>query len=425
MKKYIYIIMMLQTITATVGAQDSLQTYIMVATHHNPQVMAAYNAYRAQLVAVGGEGVLNDPELSVAFFPKSMEQVNVKQVATFSVMQMFPWFGTLKAGRRQMEWKAEAAYQLYRQTGIELAFEVQKRWYDMLATQEKIRFVKQRRMLLKDIKEVSLYQYKSPTMAKGAKMSDLLRLESEDARLEERIASQESVLELQKQQFNLLLHREPASPIVLPDTIVEREMPMVTWSDMERNHPQLAQLTAEGQAYSAQQEKAIRMGMPMFGVGVEYMLNSKVEMPRMADMNGMDMLMPMVKMTLPIYRKKTHAARKSAELLKQSAADRYKRQQDVLRSRLLAIKQRAADEKRKLALYEKELEILQKTIVLMQAEYATGTTSLTDILQATREQIDYWLSKAEAMARYNTLVAECDQLASKYDYTEREVRHDK
>lgn len=425
MKKYIYIIMMLQAITATVGAQDSLQTYIMVAAHHNPQVMAAYNAYRAQLVAAGGEGVLNDPELSVAFFPKSMEQVNVKQVATFSVMQMFPWFGTLKAGRRQMEWKAEAAYQQYRQTGIELAFEVQKRWYDMLATQEKIRFVKQRRMLLKDIKEVSLYQYKSPTMAKGAKMSDQLRLESEDARLEERIASQESVLELQKQQFNLLLHREPASPIVLPDTIVEREMPMVTWSDMERNHPQLAQLTAEGQAYSAQQEKAIRMGMPMFGVGVEYMLNSKVEMPRMADMNGMDMLMPMVKMTLPIYRKKTHAARKSAELLKQSAVDRYKRQQDVLRSRLLAIKQRAADEKRKLALYEKELEILQKTIVLMQAEYATGTTSLTDILQATREQIDYWLSKAEAMARYNTLVAECDQLASKYDYTEREVRHDK
>ncbi len=52
----------------------------------------------------------------------------------------------------------------------------------------------------------------------------------------------------------------------------------------------------------------------------------------------------------------------------------------------------------------------------MVAEYANGTTSLTDILQTSRENIDYSLKKFEALARYNTIVAEYEKLASLHDY---------
>ena len=50
-------------------------------------------------------------------------------------MQMFPWFGTLKAGRQIMEQKAEAAYQEFRENGIALAYDV----HDLMIYNEKAR----------------------------------------------------------------------------------------------------------------------------------------------------------------------------------------------------------------------------------------------------------------------------------------------
>jgi outer membrane protein TolC len=134
----------------------------------------------------------------------------------------------------------------------------------------------------------------------------------------------------------------------------------------------------------------------------------------MADMTGNDMVMPMVKVTLPIFRRKTNAMRRSAQLGKEAAEYDRQRRQDMLHSEYLSIAQRAADELRKLALYDKQNAILDNTLKLMQAEYATGASSLTDILVTTRQEIDYALQRAEAKARYNTVVAEYEKLASKY-----------
>ena len=57
----------------------------------------------------------------------------------------------------------------------------------------------------------------------------------------------------------------------------------------------------------------------------------------------------------------------------------------------------------------------------MQREYVSATTTLTDILSTTREQIDYALKKAEARAQYNTLVAEYEKMISGHDFAERMV----
>ena len=158
-------------------------------------------------------------------------------------------------------------------------------------------------------------------------------------------------------------------------------------------------------------------GMPKVGVGVEYMLNGKVDMPNMANMNGKDMWMPMVKVILPVFRRRTNQTRKSARLMQESAASGIEQRQDALRSTYLGIEKRATDIDRKVKLYDSETEILAKTLQLMRDEYANGTTSLTDILQTQREQIDYDLLRAEAYAQYNSLVAEMERLAVSHDNT--------
>ena len=59
------------------------------------------------------------------------------------------------------------------------------------------------------------------------------------------------------------------------------------------------------------------MGYPMVGVGVNYTAISKSEMSA-SSMNGKDMIMPMVTVTIPLYRKKYNAMKSEAELMKEA-----------------------------------------------------------------------------------------------------------
>ena len=393
--------------------EDSLAVYIAEAIRNNPGLKSEYQAYQAQMANAQGAGVLSDPQLSVGLFPQAMHHVNGKQLATITIMQMFPWFGTLKAGREQMEYKAQEAYQKFREKSLSTAFDVEKQWYSILATQEKLKAVKQKRALLNDIKKVAIYLYKNYTAGRDTKMSDQLRLDAEEERLKEQTESLETQLTLQKQQFNITMHRQPNVALSLPDSIPLRQMPTFNWTEIERNNPKLAQYSAIQKAFKSQEEQTRAKGMPMIGVGLQYMLNGKVDMPMMPNMNGKDMVMPMVSVTIPIYRKKITSAIHSAQLMERSAAYNYQSQLDALQSTYLSIEQRADDIKRKLKLYESEVSLLNRTLELMQKEYATGATSLTDILQTTRESIDYDLLKAEANAQYNTITAEAIQLLAR------------
>ena len=393
--------------------EDSLAVYIAEAIRNNPGLRSEYQAYQAQMANAQGAGFLSDPQLSVGLFPQAMHHVNGKQLATITIMQMFPWFGTLKAGREQMEYKAQEAYQKFREKSLSTAFSVEKQWYSILATQEKVKAVKQKRALLNDIKKVAIYLYKNYTAGRDTKMSDQLRLDAEEERLKEQTESLETQLTLQKQQFNITLHRQPNAALSLPDSIPLRQMPTFNWTEIERNNPKLAQYSAIQKAFKSQEEQTRAKGMPMIGVGLQYMLNGKVDMPMMPNMNGKDMVMPMVSVTIPIYRKKITSAIHSAQLMERSAAYNYQSQLDALQSTYLSIEQRADDIKRKLKLYESEVSLLNRTLELMQKEYATGAASLTDILQTTRESIDYDLLKAEANAQYNTITAEAIQLIAR------------
>ena len=384
--------------------EDSLAVYIAEAIRNNPGLKSEYQAYQAQMANAQGAGVLSDPQLSVGLG---------KQRTTITIMQMFPWFGTLKAGREQMEYKAQEAYQKFREKSLSTAFNVEKQWYSILATQEKVKAVKQKRALLNDIKKVAIYLYKNYTAGRDTKMSDQLRLDAEEERLKEQTESLETQLTLQKQQFNITMHRQPNAALSLPDSIPLRQMPTFNWTEIERNNPKLAQYSAIQKAFKSQEEQTRAKGMPMIGVGLQYMLNGKVDMPMMPTMNGKDMVMPMVSVTIPIYRKKITSAIHSAQLMERSAAYNYQSQLDALQSTYLSIEQRADDIKRKLKLYESEVSLLNRTLELMQKEYATGATSLTDILQTTRESIDYDLLKAEANAQYNTITAEAIQLLAR------------
>ncbi len=74
-------------------------------------------------------------------------------------------------------------------------------------------------------------------------------------------------------------------------------------------------LEFEKQSLEARKKMVTAMGYPMVGLGLNYSLIGKNEMST-SSMNGKDMIMPMVTVTLPIYRKKYNAMNNEADLLK-------------------------------------------------------------------------------------------------------------
>ena len=114
MKRYTLLIILfisaLQCGVAVAEQQgDSLYSYMMTAVENSPRTKVALDSYKAALEAVCPASTIGDPELSVNWYPSPMELVNSRQVATFGLMQMFPWPGSMKAARREKEWQVEKA----------------------------------------------------------------------------------------------------------------------------------------------------------------------------------------------------------------------------------------------------------------------------------------------------------------------------
>lgn len=421
--------------TRAFAQTDSLQNYMVMAVQNSPAVRAAYRSYEAALQRVIPAGTLDDPQISADIYPKPMTHVNGKTIADINIMQMFPWFGTLKAARQEKSWMAEAAYQQYREVGLAQTLVVQKLWYRMLSLQEQILTVQENIRLLENIKKVALFKYKTPDvmygMGKGsggkAKMSDQLRIQVEIEKLQEQEEDVKSQLATGMKQFNILLHRNELLSVALPDTLSESLMPLVKVEDIESRNPQLVLLKAQGKSYLAQAEKARKMGLPMFGVGVGWMFNEKRNIDNttgdmtgsgsMGHMNGMDMPMVMLKVSLPIYRKKVKAQERAAALMKANTDESYMDQVDRIRSRYDGIIRESEEARRRIELCDKESRILDHTITLMSAEYVNGTSSITDILQTQRMLIDFKLKRNDAVAAYDTAVAEMENLAAVNDFS--------
>lgn len=400
-------------VRAQSAPSDSLSAYMSAAVRNNPQVVALWKDYQAALEAVCPAGALGDPELTVGWYPSPMQQVNGEQIASFGLMQMFPWFGTLKAAREERRLQALGQYERYRQAGINVAYEVEEKWYQLLATQEQSRALRHNLDYLTQIQELALYQYKSPSKGRMAPgMSDQLRLEAEALALREQLETAETRLALQKQQLNLLMHRAAGTPVVLPDSIELRPMPVVSLAEIEQASPALASIRHEQNALEQAEIGKRNSGRPKIGLGAEYMLNGEIDMPRMENMNGEDMWKVMLKLSLPIYRKKVNASVRQTQMQRSAAAERYAGQLDRIEAEWHAVVQQADESDRRVRLLSQQLALLDRTLELMKQEYATGTTSLTDILATDRRMVTLALQLAEAKAQYNTVMAQIEKIAA-------------
>merc|ERR1712000_551534 len=103
---------------------QTLEEYFKIAAENNPGLLSQYKEFEAVLQKVPQVSTLPDPSLSFGYFISPVETRVGPQRARFSLTQMFPWFGTLKAQEDVATLMAEAKYQEFLDARNKLLYQV-------------------------------------------------------------------------------------------------------------------------------------------------------------------------------------------------------------------------------------------------------------------------------------------------------------
>jgi outer membrane protein TolC len=124
-----------------------------------------------------------------------------------------------------------------------------------------------------------------------------------------------------------------------------------------------------------------------------------------SSMNGRDMLMPMVTVTLPVYRKKHNAMQTEAVILKTATSQNYQAIVNSLQTEYYQAVQLFKDAKRRVKLYDNQYQLANRSLDLMLKNFAVSSSGLTDVLLARQQTLDYEFKQVEAVADLNTAIA--------------------
>ena len=437
---------------------DSLFNYLEIAAKNNPTVLQRFAEYQAALQKVPQVGSLPDPEASLGVFLKPMELVGGNQVADISLMQMFPWFGVLKYAKDEMSLMAKAKYETFRDAKLQVFYDVQRTWFELNKVKQNIHVSEKNIDLLRTIERLAVVRFKagssgnSPASASqtttqstakssssgssgmnsmgggsgssagsassqatspmgsssgGSGLSDVYRIQIEIGDLQNSINLLKTQLITITAQFNSYLNRPQTTTVSVPDTLKPEifEPSLLAIADsILKNNPMLGMLQFEQQSLEARKQMVTRMSYPMVGVGLNYSLINKNEMST-SPMNGKDMIMPEVKVTLPIYRKKYKAMQNEADFLKSANTQNYKAVANSLQTEYYQALQLYQDAQRRIKLYADQYQLASKSLDIMLKSFASSGSSLTDILRVRQQTLDYEYRQVEALADYNTSVA--------------------
>lgn len=377
-------------IGASVAAQ-SLDGYLQLAVENNPSLKAAHLKYEAALNVAPQVGGLPDPTLTASAFGTAMTTDMGEERASFELMQMFPWFGTLEARKEVAGFKAQAKYLAYVSAREQLFLEVKKAYAKLYETEKSIEFQQDNLRILDSYYELAMSKFRSG----ASPMVNVVRVEiAQDAARTQLELLEQSIAPLQA-EFNLLLNREITAKVNLQDTLTLRRVELPEQPTFE-GHPSLQQLESEQLSFETEKKVAQKEGLPNFGLGVGYIVNAKSSMG-MPDMNGKDAIMPMLSVSLPIFRKKYKASKHEAELMAQSIELEQQQQANQFRSEFQQQQYEFNKANQLLDLYQRQIKSSERARTLLVSSFSSNTGDFEEILRMNQDILAFKVQRLDAL----------------------------
>src|SRR3546814_5878124 len=91
-----------------------------------------------------------------------MDIVGGRSIGNISLMQMFPWFGTRKAARKEATHMANMQDQQYREAADNLILQVSIQWYTMQKLNEQLYNNEENKKILDQLEQLALRKFSAP-----------------------------------------------------------------------------------------------------------------------------------------------------------------------------------------------------------------------------------------------------------------------
>jgi outer membrane protein TolC len=237
-----------------------------------------------------------------------------------------------------------------------------------------------------------------------------LQIKELESTLQQLVANKEVI----QYQFQQLLNRPMEANLVLPVVWEKAQLTLDKQdylANIKESNPMLAMYASEQMAFTQQAKMAKLEGKPMLGAGVNFMtFTSRLEsgMP----MGGQDMVMPMMTLSLPIYRKKIASKIKQADYLKNGAMMQQEEMANQLTLQWASAFRDWEESERLLSLYDAQVALVEQQLQVMETTYSSGNLSLSEVIQTQQLLLDYRRKKLNALYLQHQSLAQLDALLS-------------
>jgi cobalt-zinc-cadmium efflux system outer membrane protein len=388
---------------------QKLEEYLLIASKNNSEIKAAYTEFEIAMQKSPQVKSLPDPTLTLSAFGRMVETRVGAQEARFSIMQMFPWFGTLAAKENVANLLAEAAFQKYVDTKNEVLLNVKKMYAEFYELHKMINLEEQNLQILETYRILSLSKFQN---GNGA-MVDVVRIDikrNESSTDIELLKEQYNPLQI---GFNSMLNVGLNEPINHIDSLPLNDISLEKYTDdLFDSNPKLVVLDKKKKAYESQKLIEKKEGLPMIGIGLDYSIISKRDVPDL-EMNGQDAIMPMLTLTLPIFRKKYKAAQKEVELMIKGTEYEKEAIQNNLKATYSMSAFNFQKAKKLRELYLKQIEATQQAIKLLLAAYSNSGSNFEEILMMNQDLLMLKTAIITANKNQFTAQAQLEYLLSK------------
>ena len=397
-----------------IGFAQTLDDYFKIVAENNPGLQAKYKEFEAAIQKVEQVNTLPDPNFSFGYFISPVETRVGPQRARFSLTQMFPWFGTLKAQGDAAAFMAEAKYQSFLDARNRLYYQVAAAYYPLYELNQWKEIERENIEILESYKTIANKKFENG----AGTMVDFLRVDImlKDATSNLSILNDKEAPLLTR--FNKLLNREEDALVIVEDSLVAQALPDNFRKDsLLTNNPMLEELELKIASSEAGEEVAYKQGLPKFGVGLDYvMVGERTDLA--SDMaapqdNGKNALMPMVSVSIPIFRSKYKAAVKEAQLMQESYALQKEDFANTLTSNYEMAWFEIQQQQELLELYAQQIQESNQALNLLFTAYGNSGNEFEEVLRMQQQLLKYEKMKATAETQYQIALARLNYLTAK------------
>lgn len=405
-----YIAILIATLLfSSLSFAQTLDDYFKIAAENNPGLQAMHKEYEAAVQKVPQVSTLPDPTFSLGYFISPVETRVGPQQAKFSLTQMFPWFGTLKAQGNVAALMAEAKFQNFIDARNRLYFQVASAYYPLYELKDFVRIEQENISILESYKTIATQKFKNGT----GTMVDVLRV---DIMLKDAQTNLSILRDKEKPlltTLNKLLNRSENEPVQISDTLKS----VILLDNYRKDslivaNPKLKALDLKLQASQAAEIVAQKQGLPKLGIGLDYVLVGERTDISMPD-NGKNVLMPMVSISIPIFRAKYNASVKESQLMQESYTLQKQEVTNTLFSEYEMVLFQVQQQLQLISLYQQQIQTSQQSLNLLFTSYGNSGKEFEEALRMQQQLLKYQKMSATALVQYHIAVEKINYITSK------------